>query len=89
MLRERPQGSWEPQRSNAIGVRSHLEGFSGAGGSWIAGRGDLQQVLPPVENFINARWVYNQKAGEYGWPTTTTTKPVSRGNQQIMGIDFG
>ena len=66
-----------------------MDGFSGARGWWIAGRGDLKQVLTPVENFINARWVYNQKAGEYGWPTKTTTKPVSRGNQQIMGIDFG
>ena len=31
-----------PQRRYAIGVRSHLEGFGGAAGSWIAGRGDLK-----------------------------------------------
>ena len=42
LLRERLQGSWEPQRRYAIGVRSHLEGFGGAAGSWIAGRGDLK-----------------------------------------------
>ena len=41
LLRERPHGSWEPQRSYTIGVRSNLEGFGRAGSSWIAGRGDL------------------------------------------------
>ena len=43
--------------------------------------GTFRPVLQPVENFINARWVYNQKAGEYGWPTKTTAKRVPRGDK--------
>ena len=51
--------------------------------------GTFKTVLQPVKNFINPRWLYNKKADERGWPTKTTAKPVPRGDQQIMDIDFG
>ena len=51
--------------------------------------GTLKPVFQPVRNFISAWFVYNQKAGEFGWPTRTTAKPVPRGDHQIIYMDFG
>ena len=42
-----------------------------------------------MDNFISAKWVYDWKADEYGWPTKTKARRVARGDQQRVNIDFG
>ena len=42
-----------------------------------------------MDNFISAKWVYDWKADEYGWPTKTKARLVARGDQQRVNIDFG
>ncbi|CAB1097046.1 unnamed protein product [Ectocarpus sp. CCAP 1310/34] len=41
------------------------------------------------ENAINAKWVFNCKADEYGWPTKFKARLVARGDMQRASIDFG
>ena len=42
-----------------------------------------------MESYINAMWVFDWKADEYGWPTKTKARLVARGGEQRMKIDFG
>ena len=42
-----------------------------------------------MDNYINAMWVFNWKADEYGWPTKTKARLVARGDEQRVDIDFG
>ncbi|CAB1108491.1 unnamed protein product [Ectocarpus sp. CCAP 1310/34] len=41
------------------------------------------------ENAINAKWVFNCKADEYGWPTKFKASLLARGDMQRAPIDFG
>ena len=40
-------------------------------------------------NYINAIWIFDCKADEYGWPTKTKATPVARGGERRVDIDFG
>ncbi|CAB1114006.1 unnamed protein product [Ectocarpus sp. CCAP 1310/34] len=51
--------------------------------------GTFSPVEQPVENAINAKWVFNCKADEYGWPTKFKARLVARGDMQRASIDFG
>ena len=42
-----------------------------------------------MDNYINAKWAFDWKADEYGWPTKTKVKLVARGDEQRVKIDFG
>ena len=51
--------------------------------------GTFEPISQPVDNFINAMWVFDWKADEYGWPTKIKAKLVARGDEQRANIDFG
>ena len=37
---------------------------------------------------IDAKWVFNWKVDEYGWPTRNKARLVARGDKQRPGFDF-
>ena len=51
--------------------------------------GTFEPISQPVDNFINAMWVFDWKADEYGWPTKTKARLVVRGGEQRANIEFG
>ena len=42
-----------------------------------------------MQNAINAKWVFNWKADEFGWATKVKARLVARGDMQREYIDFG
>ncbi|CAB1109908.1 unnamed protein product [Ectocarpus sp. CCAP 1310/34] len=50
---------------------------------------DSMQRGQLVENAINAKWVFDWKADEFGWPTKVKSRLVARGDMQREYIDFG
>ena len=42
-----------------------------------------------MDNYINAIWVFDWKANEYGWPTKTKARLVGRGDEQRANTNFG
>ena len=96
----KPPGSPHCYASDLKVPRSHKEAvrtehahlwkdLAGGGFTDCWMRGLLEQVYQPVGNYINAMWVGDWKADEYGWPTKPKARLVARGGEKRLHIDFG
>ena len=50
--------------------------------------GIFEPIWQSVDYYIDAKWVLNWKADEFGWPTKTNSRLVARGGQQRMNMEF-
>lgn len=41
-----------------------------------------------MNNFINAKWLFDWKTNEYGWQAKSNARLVARGDLKEITIDF-
>ncbi|CAB1107751.1 unnamed protein product [Ectocarpus sp. CCAP 1310/34] len=60
----------------------------------LASREDIDRTMrdlnpPQPESVIKAKWVFNWKSDEYGWPTSVKSRLLARGDMQRVHVDCG
>lgn len=80
-----PKNYTEAMRSNNAYLWEHSVAKEYYG---LLDAGTFREIEQQPETFIKAKWLFDWKVDEYGWPMKTKARLVARGDKQRPGFDF-